>query len=237
LKPEERYSPEEFHNRLKENYYRRISPDPLYRSMSPLKAFSLEIYCEEKKYPVAVKKDAVPDRKKDKKSSLKKKKKKPGEIEIEDHVFMHKNLNGLSRRSFVLLILWALYFLFGMRLLNNPLVFMITVLLGLIVILIIVAGDSQNSDRLYTLSKSELIYEGRFEKIEVPLNKIEMFAFSMADNNYVIEGDGKKITFNKDISGWDKLKHLIELRTGRSCISMEDNDVFSSDNEDDFPKR
>jgi serine/threonine protein kinase len=229
LKPEERYSPEEFHNRLKENYYRRISPDPLYKNISPLKAFSLEIYCEEKKYPLSVKKDSVPDRMKDKKSSWKKKKKKPGVMDTEDDVFMHKKIHSLSSRSFVLLILWALYFLFGVRLLNNPVVFMITVLLGLIVILIIATGDSQNFDRLYTLSKSELIYEGRFEKIEILLDKIEMFTFSMADNNYIIEGDGKRITFNKDISGWDKLKHLIELRTGRSCICMEDNDVLSSE--------
>ncbi len=234
LKPEERYSPLEFHNRLKEKYYRRISPDPLYKNMSPLKKFSMEIYCEENKGSGIYKKEIIPAMMKDKKMSWRKKKKKSAVAEKEDQVFMHKNLNGLSRRSVVLLILWALYFLFGMRLLNNPLVFMITVLLGLIVILIIVAGDSQNFDRMYTLSESQLIYEGKFEKIEIPLNKIDLFAFCMADNNYVIEGKGKKIMFNKDINGWDKLKHLIELRTGRQCISMEDKEFFSS--EDDDPK-
>lgn len=225
LKPEERYSPLEFHNRLKENYYRRISPDPLYRNMSPLKKFSLEIYCEEKKYAGINKKDIVRSVMKDKKTSWRKKKKKSTVAETEDQVFMHKNLNGLSGRSVVLLILWTLYFLFAMRLLNNPQVFMITVLLGLIVILIIVAVDSQNFSRIYTLSESQLIYECRFEKIEILLNKIDIFAFCMADNNYVIEGDGKKITFNKDIIGWDKLKYLLEKRTGCPCISMKDNEV------------
>lgn len=230
LKPEERYSPLEFHNRLKENYYRRISPDPLYRNMSPLKKFSLEIYCEDKTYAGIHKKDIVLSGMKDKKTSWRKKKKKSTVADTEDQVFMHKNLNGLSGRSVVLLILWALYFLFGMRLLDNPQVFMITVLLGLIGILIIVAVDSQNFSRMYTLSESQLIYECRFEKIEIFLNKIETFSFSMADNNYIIEGNGKKITFNKDIIGWDKLKYLLETRTGRPCISMEDKEVFLSKN-------
>jgi len=198
--------------------------------MSPLKKFSLEIYCEDKTYAGIHKKDIVLSGMKDKKTSWRKKKKKSTVADTEDQVFMHKNLNGLSGRSVVLLILWALYFLFGMRLLDNPQVFMITVLLGLIGILIIVAVDSQNFSRMYTLSESQLIYECRFEKIEIFLNKIETFSFSMADNNYIIEGNGKKITFNKDIIGWDKLKYLLETRTGRPCISMEDKEVFLSKN-------
>jgi len=236
LKPEDRYSPEEFHNRLKENYYRRISPEPLYRNMSPLQKFSLEIYHKEKQYPAVYKKELLPVGMKDKKISRKKKKKKSVSEEAGDEVFMHKNLHGLSGRSVVLLILWALYFLFGMRLLNNPLVFMVTVLLSLIVILIMASGESQDFDRMYTLSEDQLVYEGRFEKIEIPLNKINMFAFSMDNNKYIVEGDGKKIIFNKDINHWEKLKNLIESETGLICIALENNNVFSSENENDFPK-
>ena len=228
LKPEERYSPEEFHNRVKESYYRRISPDPLYRNISPLKKFSLEIYGEEKKYPSVNKKEMLSKISKDKKAKdlYKKKNKGSNIVNTKNDIFMCKNRNILLYRSIILMILWFLYLIFGMNLLNNPVVFMFSVVLTFFIVIIMMLKYDNVMNRKFTVSQSHLLYSNRQDTIEIPLNNITSFGFQFSDNKYIIEGDGKKIIFNKDIEGWDKLKNLIESRTGLTCMSMENKDIF-----------
>jgi hypothetical protein len=113
-----------------------------------------------------------------------------------------------------------------MNLLNNPVVFMVSVVLTFFIVIIMILKYDNAMNRKFTVSQSHLLYSNRQDTIEIPLKNITSFGFQFSDNKYIVEGDGKKIMFNKDIEQWDKLKNLIESRTGLACMSMENKDIF-----------
>ncbi|MEQ8190338.1 MAG: serine/threonine-protein kinase [Candidatus Eremiobacterota bacterium] len=231
LKPEKRLSPEELSKQLKKRY----NQDSSIKFVSPLTKLSNEIYGQKgKKLPLLTQ---VISRQTEKKIKIPSEKKHPEKHRRKkEHVVFYARydptdyITPLQLSIFFLCIICFFLLISGARGIILCLVPLLTLAISFCFITV---KTDKNIE--YIIGDMEFMEMKNFSVINrIPWDSITSFGYRISDNKYIVEsmveGNGKRIIFGKNVENWEKLKNIIEQRSSLPCMSIEDKNIYAGEN-------
>ncbi len=226
LKPDNRLSPEELNENLKKIY----KPNPLLKSMSPLKILSNEIYGRAEmpllKTGISGVRKTVEEHEIKTSSMMSKKPHKKHISKKNPVTFRTDSSSGNMNLYFLLMAFLICFFL----LICGVKVMLLTMPVFVVLLLFHFKGAIKHKDRQYIIEDKEFIkMENFFVSARIPWDNITSFGFSISDNKYIVEGNGEHIIFGKDVENWEELKNIIEKKSDLPCMSIDGGNLYQGE--------